>query len=231
MATAFSASLSYNKQSDHTEVKPSITNNVVINPSTSEPNSVTITQSDGLNKIKLPPKHVKPKDFVSVSERSSEPITETIPERPVGLEPRSGEPVTEAIAEPSIPDTIVERGSFAPGNVIPVDDPINIFEHKLLRIVIGIFQQDMKLIKNIIEPSKDIVLTKTDLIDLIKTLTGEAEVEIMSSPPSSSCFGRVKFIDKIDRIVVGEGDFGIIYNTTYNRLKQYHIALDKCFVN
>lgn len=222
-ATAFSASLSYNKQSDHTEVKPTITNNVVINPSTTESSEVSITQSDGTNKIRLPPKQIK----TIARSFKPEPVS-TASAEPISVESTTNEPITplETAAtnqrltiEPTVPETIVER----------IDDPIPLFEHKLLRIVIGIFQQDMKLIKNIIEPSKDIVLTKTDLIDLIKTLTGESEVEITSSPQPSSCLARIKFIDKIDRIVVGDGDFSIIYNTTYNKLKQYHIALDKCF--
>ncbi len=199
----FQASLSYNKQVDHTEIRPSIANNVIINggggkgSDNAEP-TVSVSSSASLDR-----ELVKPRvPLIRINKPTS---TETDPSPTPALTEQDPLPITRTDDEPAS----------------------QIVEHKLLQVLVGLFSQDITLIKNVIEPSEGIILTKTDLVDLIQTITGEQNVEIISEPPHVKCFEKLKMWDIITRIKVNNLDFHVEYNHQYNQLQQYHISLTK----
>ena len=104
------------------------------------------------------------------------------------------------------------------------------FEHRLLELILITFSNDLQLIQHVIEPGKNIILCKTDLIELIQILTGSSRVAIETEPVFKGCtYCKEKLFDSITKILVNGCDFYITANKQYNLFSQYHVSLDECF--
>ena len=85
-------------------------------------------------------------------------------------------------------------------------------------------------ITNIVDKSGLIIMSKSDLIDLIQILTGTNNVQITSEAIAEGCLMKVKIFEKILRITVDCRDFHICHNDIYNFIRDHFISLDRCII-
>ena len=129
--------------------------------------------------------------------------------------------------------TIEPSAPLAAYPVISNDEPSRIqqFEHRLLELILITFSNDIQMISHVIEPTKNIILCKSDLIELIQILTGYSRVSIETEPIFKGCtYCREKLFDSITKILVNGSDFYITANEQYNLFSQYHVSLERCFL-
>jgi hypothetical protein len=111
--------------------------------------------------------------------------------------------------------------------ITPDEQTITEFEHQLLQILVGLLGSDFKMIKQVIEPDKKIMLTKADLITLITLLTGTPKVVINSSVPSNCCLKSAEIYEDVESIIVDGLDFTIGYNRIATLVSSYQISLER----
>jgi hypothetical protein len=111
--------------------------------------------------------------------------------------------------------------------ITPDEQTITEFEHQLLQILVGLLGSDFKMIKQVIEPDKKIMLTKADLITLITLLTGTPKVVINSSVPSNCCLKSAEIYEDVESIIVDGLDFTIGYNRLATLVSSYQISLER----
>jgi hypothetical protein len=108
-----------------------------------------------------------------------------------------------------------------------MEEKMTKFKGILLEILQYLFASEMSLLKNIIEPSKNIILKVEDLYRLICVLCDTQQVDIISSPVIKGCSCSDTMLHaNIDRIVVNGYDLMIAYNSAFNTLRSNHISLD-----
>ena len=194
----FKASLSYNKNTSESNVNPVITNNVVISNSSDNEKAVPL---------------------VPIIENSSSP------HRGSGSETHSS---ISATAPSFLPYPTMTSSTVTTNTTLmtPDEQTITEFEHQLLQILVGLLGSDFKMIKQVIEPDKKIMLTKADLITLITLLTGTPKVVINSSVPSNCCLKSAEIYD-VESIIVDGLDFTIDYNRIATLVSSYQISLER----
>jgi hypothetical protein len=225
-----------------TESRPTFTNSITINGTGTGGASVeTDITGPGMNeraRVKLPGKRINRTPNPS-SGLTLTPITagseDTISNDEPEIIRKEEAEATESVPTP-IPSITAKKASMSQSlTQLPAPEPVEHdervirFEHRLLEILIAIFSSEAKLVANIVDTSKNIILNKSDLIELISMLTGTSCVDIITAPIITGCLSRFKLYDHIDRIFVDGVDFLITRNAEYNYITQYKVSLDKCF--
>jgi hypothetical protein len=222
-----------------TESRPTFTNSITINGAGTGGTSVeTDISGAGINekaRVRLPAKRIN--RTASTSGLPSaltlipvEPTTETAPTEVSEMkipEPLSPDETQVAPAPLPTPRKVLPSSSSVPPP--EYDERVVKFEHRLLEILITIFSSEAKLVANIVDTSKNIILNKADLVELISMLTGTNCVDIITAPIIGGCISRFKLFDQIERIFVDGVDFLITRNAEFNYITQYKVSLDKCF--
>jgi hypothetical protein len=117
--------------------------------------------------------------------------------------------------------------SLTPYPSLQMEEKTTKFKLILLEILQNLFANEMSLLKNIIEPSKNIILKVEDLYRLICILCDTQQVDIISSPVVKGCSCSDTMLHaNIDRIVVNGYDLMIAYNSAFNTLRSNHISLE-----
>ena len=131
---------------------------------------------------------------------------------------------------PSPKSTSSSTSSLTPLN--PIDETCRCaFERRYLGICRAVLC-NKKLCEEVIDENGDMILSVSDLTDLIKLVTGENEVEIVIQEPMFEvCCIKIKtspFATFINRIVVNGMDFSIGFNRISTMLSnEYKISLTK----
>ena len=103
----------------------------------------------------------------------------------------------------------------------------NIFESQLLAILIGKFQDEKALMKNILDLNKHIILSEEELTQLIGVLIDGALPIFSYDVDSTSCCTKIGVYKLIKSIKINGLDFSVAYNREYNFFSQYMISLDR----
>lgn len=108
------------------------------------------------------------------------------------------------------------------------------FERKLLSITLSVLSsRDKQLIQNIVDRSGEIILSRTDLTELIKIATGKSAddifIEIDESVTESGCLRLCKpiLIYDILKIQIDGHDFNVKCNKIYNAFARYKVSMTK----
>ena len=92
---------------------------------------------------------------------------------------------------------------------------------------------DYKLLANVIDQSKRIIFSVSDLQVVISAYLGcpqsDVTINLMPIETSGGCFCKVITIyQAIENIKIKSRDFKLMYNTAYNTLKDvYHVCMDR----
>lgn len=119
-------------------------------------------------------------------------------------------------------DVSITPSDFTP----PKDDDVNI---KLLGIYTDILLSNNKLLLANIVSNQQIILSKSNLEDIITTQINK-NCEVVLKPQQTSCISKISPFDEIDSIKITENDsivdYKHKYNAEYNILKEnYHISM------
>lgn len=137
---------------------------------------------------------------------------------------------TEPIV-PSIPKILPPKNILL--NRLVVDENArNTFEKRLLGICLAVLSSNDKvLLNNIIDLSGNIILTMTDLKELITLATGVSEVVITvgEHPLQVGCLKSKKLPIwvPVTKIIVNSQDFYVGYNRIHTMFAEYRITLEK----
>jgi hypothetical protein len=171
----------------------------------------------------------------SQAQRHSSTITNQVivnpsPSSSASTSPASATPGRFSEAADTVP--LANYPSLTPPSALPSAPPMTVdvitpFKLKLLEILQSLFSHELALLHNIIEPSKNIILTVEDLYALICILCDTNSVDIVSAPviKGCSCADKVLYA-QIERIVVNGFDLMIAYNSAFNTLRSNHISLE-----
>jgi hypothetical protein len=139
----------------------------------------------------------------------------------------SSEPIVPAFLASAPPPSPISTSPLTEYPTLQVEDKTTKFKLILLEILQILFTNEMSLLKNIIEPSKNIILKVEDLYRLICVLCETQQVDIISSPVIKGCSCSDTMLHaNIDRIVVNGYDLMIAYNSAFNTLRSHHISLE-----
>lgn len=108
------------------------------------------------------------------------------------------------------------------------DQRMHEFHRAYLAMLIDTVRLNRKLIGNMIDISDNVILSKTDLEQLIRILTGSSNVIIEIEPVAKCCTSSASLLWNITKITVDGSDFYITQNPLYNVFCQYHISLTCC---
>jgi hypothetical protein len=103
----------------------------------------------------------------------------------------------------------------------------NTFESQLLAILIGKFQDEKALMKNVLDLNKHIILSEEELTQLIGVLIDGALPIFSFDVDSTSCCTKIGVYKLIKSIKINGLDFSVAYNREYNFFSQYMISLDR----
>jgi hypothetical protein len=100
------------------------------------------------------------------------------------------------------------------------------FEKTLLQILIKKFTNEKQLMQNILDINKNIILSASELCELIKMMVG-VEPLFAFEEEGKSCFAKIGIYQLVKSIKVNGYDFSVAYNYEYNFFSQYRVSLDK----
>jgi len=92
---------------------------------------------------------------------------------------------------------------------------------------------DYKLLANVIDQSKRIIFSVSDLQVVIATYVGctqsDVTINLMPVETSGGCFCKmVTMYQNVENIKIKSRDFKLMYNSAYNTLKDvYHVCMDR----